>query len=82
MMGISGDDTLMWINHFLFTISRNRPKIDMRKLIMKNEYAKEIGMVVGCRRLSFPDTELFGTFYTVFIDFEMREGITKLCALF
>jgi hypothetical protein len=36
MMGISTDN-IVWIRHFLFTISRNNPKINLQRLIIKNE---------------------------------------------
>jgi hypothetical protein len=37
MIEISSE-SFIWITHFLFTISRIRPKINLKKLIMKNEY--------------------------------------------
>jgi hypothetical protein len=78
MVGISGD-IFIWISHFLFNISRNKPKIDLRRLMMKNEYAKARGMVIRQRKVSFTK-HLF--FYTVFIDHEMREGVIKLYVFF
>jgi hypothetical protein len=35
VVGIS-EDSFIWINNFLFTISRTEPKFNLQKLIMKN----------------------------------------------
>jgi hypothetical protein len=37
MIGICSE-SFVWITHFLFTISRVRPKLNLKKLIMENEY--------------------------------------------
>jgi hypothetical protein len=79
MIGISGDN-LMWINHFIFTVSRTHPKLNLQKLTLKNSYAETKGMMV--KRKSLMLIKGSGIcFYTVFIDHEMKEGVTKLCVL-
>jgi hypothetical protein len=40
MIGICSE-SFVWINHFLFTISRMRPKFNLKRLIMKNRYLKK-----------------------------------------
>jgi hypothetical protein len=80
MVGISGD-CLVWISHILFAISRNQPKLNLRKLFIKNEHAKRGGMVIEGKRVSFTkglNTKVF----TVFIDHELREGVMKLYIFF
>jgi hypothetical protein len=37
MIGICSE-SFVWITHFLFTISRVRPKLNLRKLIVENEH--------------------------------------------
>jgi hypothetical protein len=37
MIGICSE-SFVWITHFLFTISRVRPKLNLKKLIMKSRY--------------------------------------------
>jgi hypothetical protein len=73
MIGISGG-ILIWISHFLFIVSRNIPKIDLRRLMMRNEYAEARGMVVSYNRVSFTGDRYRST---VFIDYEMKEKTSK-----
>jgi hypothetical protein len=81
MIGISADN-LIWIGHFFFAVSRTKPKIDLRKLIIIGD---RLGSVVGLEierdRVSFSRGN-FWVYNTVFIDYEMREGVIKLFVLF
>jgi hypothetical protein len=77
MMGISGD-VFVWIYHLLFTISRNRPKFNLRKMIAKNAYVEIGGIVVEQKKISFTE-QYYGQLYTAFIDYEIREGVMKMC---
>jgi hypothetical protein len=76
MVGISGD-ILVWITHFIFIVSRTHPKINLRKVIMKNGYAEARGIVVSRKRLWFSNGIEF-PHCTVFIDLEMREEVINL----
>jgi hypothetical protein len=80
MIGISADN-LMWVSHFLFPISRAKPRVNLRRLIVKNIFPEEIGIVVEPRRVSFTKRFPFH-YYTVFVKHEMGEGVTKLNVLF
>jgi hypothetical protein len=70
MMGISAD-VLTWIRHFLFTISRNKPKINLRSPIIKNGDAEEKRMLDYSERYSASGNTLsfksVATYTTVFI---------------
>jgi hypothetical protein len=70
MMGISAD-VLIWIKHLLFTISRNKPKINLRRLIINNGDAEAKGMAAHPEHFSvFGNTLSFksgGGYTTVFI---------------
>jgi hypothetical protein len=37
MVGICSE-SFVWITHFLFTVSRMRPKLNLKKLMMENRY--------------------------------------------
>jgi hypothetical protein len=74
-IGISGN-TLMWIHHFLFTISRTQPKINLQRLILRNRFGEKKGVTVGARMVSFKRDELCGS---VFIKYPIEEGVAKLC---
>jgi hypothetical protein len=76
MIGISRDN-FIWIKHFLFTVSRTQPKFDLRKLLLKSRDVE--GMMVKCKSVKFTEV---GSYCTVFINHEMREGVTKLCVFF
>jgi hypothetical protein len=76
MIGISADNPV-WINHFLFPVSRTKPRVNLRRLIVKNIFPEAVGMVVEPRRMSF--TKGFPChYYTVFVNYEMRKGVTAL----
>jgi hypothetical protein len=70
MMGISAV-VLAFIRHFLFTISRKKPKINLRRLIIKNSYAEEKRMLDHSERYSVSGNTLsfksVTTYTTVFI---------------
>jgi hypothetical protein len=76
MIGISADN-LMWVSCFLFPVSRTKPRVNLRRLIVKNIFAEAVGVVVQPRRVSFKKAFPFH-YYTVFVNNEMREGVTKL----
>jgi hypothetical protein len=53
MIGICSE-SFVWITHFLFTISRVRPKINLKKLIMENRYlSKGEDFEIQPRRIEF-----------------------------
>jgi hypothetical protein len=60
-------------------ISRNEPKIDLRKLIVKSRYAENGVIEVKCKRILYTKG---GYYWSVFIGDEMRDGIIKLYMLF
>jgi hypothetical protein len=66
MMGISAD-VLTCIKHFLFTLSRMKPKINLRRMIIKNGDAEANGM--HSKRYSISGNTL---------SFRYDEGITTV----
>jgi hypothetical protein len=80
MIGISGD-CVIWIYHLLFTISRTRPEMNLRKQIIENRYAEAEGMIINHQKISFTKNPLV-KFYSVFFDHEMRDGLKKLCVFY
>jgi hypothetical protein len=53
MIGICSE-SFIWITHFLFTISRIRPKLNLKKLIMENKYlSKGEDFEIQPRRIEF-----------------------------
>jgi hypothetical protein len=53
MIGICSE-SFVWIAHFLFTISRVRPKLNLKKLIVENKYlSKGKDFEIQPRRIEF-----------------------------
>jgi hypothetical protein len=52
MIGISSE-SFVWITHFLFTISRTRPKLNLKKLIMENKYVMREDFEIQPHRIEF-----------------------------
>jgi hypothetical protein len=78
-IGISGE-SFEWMSHIHFTFARLKALNLMLSLkFMKSEKAKAAGTIIVGNRVSLPKG---GPDITVFIDREMREGVTKLCDLY
>jgi hypothetical protein len=53
MIGLCSE-SFVWITHFLFTLSRVRPKFNLKKLIIENEYLlKEKDFEIQSGRIEF-----------------------------
>jgi hypothetical protein len=76
MIGISSE-SFIWITHFLLTISRIKPKINLKKLIMKNEYlSKGNYFEIQQHKIEFR-MEGTGKYGSIFINVLIRKMIIE-----
>jgi hypothetical protein len=76
MIGICSE-SFVWITHFLFTISRMRPKCNFKKVIVENRYlSKGNHFEIQPRRIEF---KMKGTFKwgSLFINFLIKKMIIE-----
>jgi hypothetical protein len=76
MIGICSE-SFVWITHFLFTISRMRPKLNLKKLIIENKHLlKGKDFELQPRRIEFR-MKMVGDWGSLFINILIRKMIIE-----
>jgi hypothetical protein len=69
-------ESFVWITHFLFTISRMRPKLNLKRLIMENEHlSKGKDFEIQPRKIEFSMEEHHGG--SLFINILIKKMIIE-----